>query len=428
MSPDSLAQWTSASDQKFSAVLSYFYTYFIYLLQNIWNSPGVVTLLQVFISSLTVSFLANHFYKSGINKYGIAFCFTLFVFSPVIGVYNVTIWKDVLFAQVIMLIGVIWMLDYNKSKLSYITLLLIAILTILASLFRHNGIIYLLVVPGLYILRFYKTGRKQIIFLVAAIAVLYIFLHLLLPKIVYVDYTNITFLQRAGRVQMIAAVVNQNEPLTDDQRLLVENIMPLEEMKTRYDCSVVDMLYLRDENGERSFNFDYLNDKSVDFDNISVQILGENLPIVLGDRVCLASHMMGLGKADKAYLYHADLIKNKFDYHQNTSEIQGLLDSYLQWSTIFPQRAFYWTHLTALGVYIFVGCLGLYKRNYNLLGFLAIILVNVPMIFAVAAARDYRYLYMLTYALYFLPLVYLYTTQEQQKEKKNRKEKTQELN
>jgi hypothetical protein len=112
MSPDSINQWQQASSGKFNNAHPFLHTLIIFILQRIWNTPASLAILQILLSSVICSLFLNFFIKSKINKYVIFICFIFIISSPVIGIYNVTLWKDILYTQMILYLAYRWIIDY----------------------------------------------------------------------------------------------------------------------------------------------------------------------------------------------------------------------------------------------------------------------------------------------------------------------------
>ncbi|MBW1959589.1 MAG: hypothetical protein JRI63_13885, partial [Deltaproteobacteria bacterium] len=176
MSIDSLVIWRAA---KFPEVMinvhPVFNEIFFMYLMHIWNHPAVVPLVQIVLASL----LGAHIFFS-INRKGVRLpflmpFFLLFIFSIPVGLYNITLWKDIPFALLVLF----WAhklanmaekkrkgeLHISRQEWAALFLLYIAL-----PLFRHNGAVYFFVIPFLMVcLKIISV--KRLAFVAAPLAV-----------------------------------------------------------------------------------------------------------------------------------------------------------------------------------------------------------------------------------------------------------------
>jgi hypothetical protein len=121
-------------------------------LQQIWDHFAVVGLFQIFATSLLGSYIFYHLYKNGLPLISIVPFYLWFITSVPIGLYNVTLWKDIPFA----LIVVFWAYYFVRLRLTNLDsrneepqmgFVVLIFLLLCASLFRYNGLIYLILIP-----------------------------------------------------------------------------------------------------------------------------------------------------------------------------------------------------------------------------------------------------------------------------------------
>lgn len=127
-------------------------------LQQFWDHFAVVGIVQIFFTSLLGSYIFYWLHKKGVPLRVIKPFYLLFVTSIPLGLYTITLWKDIPFA-LLLVFWAFWFVKivfekregrgrYSRPEAITLVLLLIAL-----CLFRYNGIVYLLVVPlGLAVL------------------------------------------------------------------------------------------------------------------------------------------------------------------------------------------------------------------------------------------------------------------------------------
>jgi hypothetical protein len=158
MSNDSLEVWRAAQlpgiylgDHPPLNVFFYLY------LSQFWNNVAVVPLAQNLFTSLLIASILFSLYRRGLPWFALFPCFVLIITSVPVGLYAAILWKDVPFALLTVLLGfeLAKLYDEKRKKAGevsavrwlYMFCLIVAIIG-----FRHNGILYLLVVPAILLL------------------------------------------------------------------------------------------------------------------------------------------------------------------------------------------------------------------------------------------------------------------------------------
>jgi hypothetical protein len=144
LSPDSISHWQEAQSFKFTNASPYLYSLILGLLSKILPSPSVMGLFQLTVFSGIIGATMNYFYKKGISLKLITLTTALYVILPVFAIYNVTIWKDVLYSYIVLafMLGtyLFYIEDSLRDNLKYIVFL--GTLMAFVPLLRFNGIIF----------------------------------------------------------------------------------------------------------------------------------------------------------------------------------------------------------------------------------------------------------------------------------------------
>jgi hypothetical protein len=153
MSIDSLKVWRAASlpgvylnDHPFLNIVLYMY------LMHIWNNPAIVPIFQIILTSILGSYIFFSIYRKGVNLPILIFFYLLFILSVPIGLYNLMLWKDIPFALLVTFWGylIVDMMHQKKRQTLKLTIgnwIAFFLLYISLAFIRHNGILYLLVIP-----------------------------------------------------------------------------------------------------------------------------------------------------------------------------------------------------------------------------------------------------------------------------------------
>lgn len=153
MSVDSLKIWRAAilpgvflNDHPLLNVIFYRY------LAGLWNNVAVVPLAHIVMLSGAMAYFLYRLHKRGLPLWLTAVFAGLVATSIPVGLYNVTLWKDVPFALLIVFWGFILVELHLQKRKGCLKMtwegILALVLSLLALAFtRHNGLIYLAIVP-----------------------------------------------------------------------------------------------------------------------------------------------------------------------------------------------------------------------------------------------------------------------------------------
>ena len=171
MSVDSLNIWRAAqlpeemiNNHPFINELWYFF------LSLLWQNTAVVPIVQIVLLSCLVAAIFFSTVTRGVSCWLVVPCYLLLLFSVPVGLYTATLWKDVPFALLVILWALAPVYFYerkragNKVQLSFFGggLLLLSFLCLL--LFRHNGLVYLFVIPLLFLILGLIRVPKLVVF------------------------------------------------------------------------------------------------------------------------------------------------------------------------------------------------------------------------------------------------------------------------
>lgn len=156
MSIDSLKIWRAAklpgyflNDHPILNVIFYMY------LMHIYDHMAVVPVTHILLSGILGAYIFYTLFKMGVHWMLLAPFFLLFVFSVPVGLYNIVLWKDIPFAILVTFWGFMLAKMYHEKKTGTLSISLekwvvLGLLGLSLALFRHNGIIYLFIIPVLF--------------------------------------------------------------------------------------------------------------------------------------------------------------------------------------------------------------------------------------------------------------------------------------
>ena len=168
LTSDSIHIWWAAKNPGYFLHEHPFVNIFYYrFLQQIWNHFAVVGIFQIVATSLLGSYIFYNLYKSGLPIILIIPFYLLFITSIPIGLFNITLWKDIPFA----LLVVFWAYYFVRLRLNKINgqdqeprmgFFALLLLLLCVSLFRYNGIIYLILIP-LGLVFYQRVALKKVV-------------------------------------------------------------------------------------------------------------------------------------------------------------------------------------------------------------------------------------------------------------------------
>ncbi len=170
-SNDSLEIWRAAQipgmylgDHPSLNVILYMY------LSMFWNNVAVVPIAQNLSTSLLIAYIFFSLYKKGLPLYFLLPFYALILFSLPIGLYTIILWKDIPFALLVVLLGFKLSCLYFDKRNKKLTVfrkewINIFLLTLALAGIRHNGVLYLFVVP-LVIVSFGLVRIRPLVFTV----------------------------------------------------------------------------------------------------------------------------------------------------------------------------------------------------------------------------------------------------------------------
>lgn len=147
---------------------------FYRFLQQFWDHFAVVGIAQILLTSLLGAYIFYWLYKKGAALYILLPFYGLFLASIPIGLYTITLWKDIPFALLV-LFWSFWLMKLTVEKKegkinhSWTEIITLSFLLIALGFFRYNGVVYFMIIPaGLAILGI--ISRRK--FLIGAVGML----------------------------------------------------------------------------------------------------------------------------------------------------------------------------------------------------------------------------------------------------------------
>jgi hypothetical protein len=429
LSPDSLSQWTEAKTGHLSNASPFLYAYLLSWLIKVMDSPAVMGLFQLTLLSALVSFSLNYAVKSGLKIIYATLALALFIIMPQFGIFNVTIWKDVLYAYSFLglLIATFiffqnpTLLEKRKQLWTY------ALIIALVPLMRFNGMFVIPLVP----LLFFATkgiSLKKALMLFLASVIIYGSVNYGLASALSVKKAPL--MVEGITVKAVGAIYHMNNPrLTSEEREIFNHIIPEERWRSSYSCQSVDELFYRELSAPKKLS---IFDKGIDPDPEIVRKWRravftaslKNPEALIFDKACLASYLFGVkGTLYKyeLYIYQPEGAPFPVEEDSKIPTAKNLLIKYLRLTSGNSSEPVLWT--TSPKRYIvdkvlwgawlptilfFVFLYTSFRRKYwATFSYALLVIANLAATAVLVPAGSFRYIYALYVALPLLPIFYL---------------------
>jgi hypothetical protein len=187
MSIDSFNQWSQVKSLEFDAGHPYINQMLYLYLTQFADTPAMVGLFHILIVSGLSSYIFYYLYKKGLRLYYVLPFYLIFLLMPTVAMFNLLVWKDIVFAILVTFWGfIIYVMVMRKKegKSNILTFKQIFVLTLLLTavcIFRHNGIIFIIFIPAVIAInRVLKLEQFLVFFLLSLLSVM--FFRFILPE------------------------------------------------------------------------------------------------------------------------------------------------------------------------------------------------------------------------------------------------------
>lgn len=225
-----------------------------YIGNAIFHEPNIAvacySIFQMIIMASIFSYFVVFLAKKNIKSFYLILCIIFFAVIPMHGYYSVTMWKDIIFAglMLVLTIQIIKVCD-NYSKLTIKKLIPFIIISLLTILYRNNAI-YMYYIFAIFMLIFLNKKIKVVLLSISIVFISYyiitgpVFNSLHILKSNSSEYAAIP-LQQIGRMAY------EDVKFTSSEKKVLNKLMNIEIMKKAYNPYIVDDI---------KFNENYSND------------------------------------------------------------------------------------------------------------------------------------------------------------------------
>jgi len=398
---DSLNIWNQVLNGHYTDWHPYVYTYLVRIMALFSLSPAPVAILQILISSILGSYIFLKLYQKIEKKWIVWLAFIGYITSVTIGLYNITLWTDIIFAQLIAYWGILLYSGIiDGKKIAHpVYLVFLGMLLFFTSTIRHNGIIFLLLIPFFFYMAKVMKLKTVAIFSLIAIS-FYLVSRTVVPHYFHIKMTHP--LIEISQIQLIGAVLSSNNIIYDETSNpplnLIDKALSRPELTKGYKCRSIDPLVSK-------MNLEILEDPLYkrEFNKIFFPLIIHNFPQVLEDRVCMVSSAF-LKPTGTPYQNDLEFENSEPEFPYNLGLKQGnrfpiLRGIYLK--VIHFQELFIMNPLL-IPLLLFLFGLTFYKKNKPLFFYSLVIIIQVPFLILLLPSDSFRYFYFLHFGFFFL--------------------------
>lgn len=236
-----------------------------FLFCNFNYAVAFYIVIQMLINSFIFTFIIKFLYEKNVKKIVVFVVGLFFCFSPLYAIYSITLWRDVLFG-IIFVILFISLYDYidNGYKLSKKNVIMYLVSVLIMLFFRNNGIyVFLLFVP-IFIL-FSKYNRK--IITVSNIIIIIMYFLIKGPVFDYFEVQKTTSSEAYSiPLQQISRVVSSGASIDDEDYKYLNKVIDMKQISEKYDATISDPI-------KRLVNNKELSKSKLDFFRVWFKLL-----------------------------------------------------------------------------------------------------------------------------------------------------------
>ncbi len=418
MSYDSVNQWDQLSTLQITNWHPAIHTILMWLLTRLWYSPAIISLFQVIFASLVIGYGLNSI-RNASQLPGYLFIMLGIVISanPLVGVMNVTLWKDILYSYNVLLLAIL-ILNIVRSDGGWILkpthFILLGSTLAGIWLFRFNG--FPVVLSGMIILVIiYKKYFRH--FAYSSMITLMIILFVLGPMYTIFKVDK-SFSQNYGLAFLnpIVSYVKSKAylaSLSENEKQYLKNIYPLDR-PWNYSCYDATVFYYEDTN-----IYPLIRDP-LTMVKIFTHLAIRDPKIMLNHFLCLSSFVWQLNQPDNVYLetilfdnYNLDqkpswlVYKDVINQSSLLPEVRGLIKRVVEAEWHRDSHMILWR--PAIYMYLFLASLAFFvyrtgRKKWLLISMPMIAQSVVIMFTSQLQALRYQYPVYLISMLFTIPL------------------------
>ena len=422
ISYDSNNQWQQVVTNEINNAHPFFTTYFMLLLSKIWNSPSVVLVFQVFIFSYFWMYICKIIRENNKKSLKKIVIYTIIIsFIPLISLYSITLWKDILYSYYLMfIIYFVYKGIKNKFKYSFLDSFNIGLLLALIFIYRHNGMIVSVFLIFMFVFIYIKNkiGIKKAVIIFLTFISFNCLVNI--PKKYYLEknVASSNVKESIGTIDsyiiwMYGAHLNAGNIGKEDLKKL-DNVIPTEEWEKLYNPYLINSI------GSYEKDAEYYNDNIEYFRSLFIETSLKHPLTIIEHYLKADSLLWSPIPLSGRYVYTFDYTEWWPDYEFNNGELYGYEGSKMQFPFIkkivekltaftlrFPISVIYNPAIALYASMLLVYMLIKQNKNKKYWLLLTPCLFNTISLLPINLAQDLRYVYINYLTLLVVGLIFI---------------------
>lgn len=391
VSSDSVDQLGQVAGFEFTNQHPAVHSFTMWIVTRIWDNPGMITLVQLVVLGVVLSFLAGRLTELGLPPTAAGVIVVSIAALPAVSTTTIAIWKDVPFT-----LGLIWAFgellglaaDPGRWGMRWPPIRLGLALGVV-WLFRHNG--FLTVLPFLFAAWWLRRAdRRGMGALTGTVLGAVVVINLVLYPLLGVARESI----EPGTVfisDVAASLHHEPENFSADEKAYLATIAPLEVWASEYDCHDSTPLVFSE-----SFDAAVITAEPGRFRSIVVDTYLRDPDTVLGHRWCAASYLLVPWQPEGAYFHRPpfEIAPNDLGIVRRpvSDRAYSMTLAVFQWSEPNGRLWLTWRPgLAILGGLVAVMWLGFRRRLAGLGPAVALSVAQLANVAATTPAQEFRF-------------------------------------
>ncbi|MFL5357137.1 DUF6020 family protein [Archangium sp.] len=397
MTSDSMSQWAQMTRGPLVNIHPPYHTLTNWLITRPWESPAAVVLVQILALALAFGQALRELSRWGVPRWMRGVLTVLFALSPVNGAMVITLWKDIAYSIVhLVLFSLLAKLARTRGEALRSTrfLLGLGVTLLYAALVRHNGVPLSFALLAILVVIGPRGLRHRAGLLALGLASTFVLMTGPLFKLIGVRPMSGAYASAFPIHQMGAIAHFSPDSLGPSERKVLEAFQPWETWRDAYNCYSINPLLYNDQLKTNLFETPLRKDLV----SLWLHEAPRHWREMLRHQVCLSSMVWRIQQPADGYLYlfNFDMEPNTLGLVQEPKlpalrqELVRLLTS-----SFAPERL-WWVWRPALYLYlsVFFALIAAARQRspWVLLSILPVVL-NSLILLGLNVAQDFRYQY-----------------------------------
>ena len=411
---DTFALMNTLAEGQYSGWHSYVYSFYVKPFFVLNKDLSLLGLFQICFFSLIASYIWTWLIAHGCKKIIVWACTLFFLISPIHYVMSIFYNRDPLHAWLNILLGFLMFTIFleGTSQCKKYMFIIVSFLTCILAELRQDSIV---LVPTVLLVFFFIFDKKIdfIKWVVVPLLTLFIVINKVIPTFIHADNMSAVYGLTAIINPMGALLKEGNrDQLTTKDIEAVEKVAKIEDFIEQHTGLEINLFH------KGLANLNPSESEFKDFIKVYFKLILENPLIFLKNRWHLFLIALGVHPSEKP-MYFADSLHpdelERSTFMQESASRHGISKvprfgifqraHYVIYTMIYPLRVIFSSG--GIGFILLVVSLLFFKRLPATACFSAIILCRVAIVFLAAPAPQFKYLYAVMLASYFIiPLAY----------------------